>query len=144
VVPRVASALSRVYAASHKQQNSKNMLRLCTLQCSNTALPTCRVFQVCGLHSVTTCRHAWTRCCHDTGIRSRSADLRTPGMVRGEGVNMVRCVALAALATVPKSPLSSYCFLIRDSCRPVAAASACHDKNKGRQVMTGNMAGQGT
>ena len=46
-------------------------------------------------------------------------------MVRGWGWNMVRWVALAALATVPKSPLSSYCFLIRDSCRPVAAAKAC-------------------
>ena len=49
-------------------------------------------------------------------------------MVSGVGVNMVRWTALAALATVPKSPISSYCFLIRDSCRPVAAASACHNK----------------
>lgn len=47
-------------------------------------------------------------------------------MVRGEGWYMVRWLALAALATVPKSPLSPYCFLISDSCRPVAAAKACH------------------
>ena len=47
-------------------------------------------------------------------------------MVRGEGWYMVRWVALAALATVPKSPLSPYCFLIRDSWRPVAAAKACN------------------
>lgn len=56
---------------------------------------------------------------------SSRADLRTPGMVRRVGWNMVLWVALAVLATVPRSPVSSYFFLMRASLQPVAAVKAC-------------------